>query len=192
MDNYYFDGECFKLRSKIPAKIRLVLSILLLVVSLTFVEQTAYSNSAKGEWQSEYIEVIQDINNKVSYKDAKEITFATLKWAKEFEVDEKLLLAIMKVESTFDKYAISTSGAYGLMQVIPVWHKDKILKAKKELGNPELFDINTNIYLGAWIVHDCFIKSRGNLQSALLCYSGQTPDYDKKVLYAYKALKIST
>ena len=98
-----------------------------------------------------------------------------------------MLLAIAKVESNFNVYAISTSGAYGLMQVIPYWHKDKILQARKELGNPELFSINTNIYLGATVLKECI--QRVGINKSLECYSGRTPGYTEKVLVAYNNLQ---
>jgi soluble lytic murein transglycosylase-like protein len=120
--------------------------------------------------------------------DAREIVSSVNKWGKELSVDPKLLLAVAKVESTFDPHAISKSGAYGLMQVIPVWHKEKILQARRELGNPEIFNISTNIYLGAKVLKECLEKT-GGVTKALQCYSGQTPGYDAKVLAEYRRLQ---
>ena len=33
----------------------------------------------------------------------------------------ELVLAVMDVESRFDRYAVSSAGAVGLMQVMPFW-----------------------------------------------------------------------
>jgi soluble lytic murein transglycosylase-like protein len=123
----------------------------------------------------------------IPLKDAKQIVDSTYKWAKEFNVDEKLILAVAKIESKFNKHAISPSGAYGVMQIIPVWHKEKILAARAKLGNPELFHIDTNIFLGTWILKDCLIKT-GNTIKALQCYSGQTAGYSQKVMSEYQKL----
>lgn len=119
-----------------------------------------------------------------------EIVETTKKWASEFGVDEKMLFAIMTVESTFYRHAISNAGAMGLMQVVPRWHLEKILEARKRFGNPELFDTNTNIFLGAWIYKDCLNRFKKQ-DSALLCYNGsnESPNgYDKKVMIAYNNL----
>lgn len=120
----------------------------------------------------------------IERNDANQIIQSAYKYANQFEVDKKLILAVAKVESGFNKYAISSSGAYGIMQIIPVWHKEKILVARNTLGNPEIFNIDTNIFLGTWVLRECLNK-HGQVNKALLCYSGQTPGYDKKVLEAY-------
>jgi len=71
------------------------------------------------------------------------------------------------------------------MQVIPKWHKEKVIAARDKLGNPELFNIDTNIFIGAWILKDCLIKHK-DTSKALLCYSGQTEGYDQKVMREYR------
>jgi soluble lytic murein transglycosylase-like protein len=184
IDNYYFKDGAYYLKSKWSKRIRVLLSTMIVAVSLTLVEDTAHSFNVfrtSTEWKHTYASFIKESNPKVSKTEARDIVLSTLKWANEFSIDEKLLLAIAKVESNFHVHAISTSGAYGLMQVIPVWHKDKILEARKVLGNPEIFNINTNIWLGAKVLRKC-LDDQSNINKALLCYAGQTPGYDKKVL----------
>ena len=138
--------------------------------------------------KSPIVQYVAKSNPKITNKSAREIVVAAQKWGYEHGVDSTLLLAIMSVESNFYPHAISASGAYGLMQVIPVWHKDKIVKARKELGNPEIFNINTNIYLGSLVLKDCMNKVK-RVSKALSCYSGNTPGYDEKVLKQYVILK---
>jgi soluble lytic murein transglycosylase-like protein len=133
-------------------------------------------------------EYILSSNIKVSKEDAKEIVAAITKWAIIFKLDPKLMLAIARQESNFDKYAISSSGAYGIMQVIPVWHKQKVVDANKELGNPELFNINTNIYLGARVLLECSKRFK-NTTKVLECYYGKpNTGYAQQVLAHYKNL----
>ena len=190
LSKYYFDGAVFRLRNKWTKRFRATL------MCIGFLCLSGFSNEIAGESQivphkSALETHVIETNPKVSVKEAKSIVHAVIRWGEEFSIDPKLLLAIAKVESNYNKHAISPSGAYGLMQVIPVWHKDKIKKAKEELGNPEVFDIHTNIYLGASVLSECKIKYK-DISKALLCYAGQTPGYDKKVLLAYRALKIFT
>lgn len=189
MDNYYFKDGAFHLKSKWTKVIKGFIAGVFVATSLTMVNTTAYSNyKSNADWKSSYVEYIQYSNPKVTDKEAREIVLSTLKWANKYKLDEKLILAVAKVESNYYNHAISASGAYGIMQVIPVWHKDKIKDAKKETGNPEIFNINTNIYLGARVLKDCVDRTTG-LSKALLCYAGNTSGYDQKVLAEYTKLQ---
>jgi len=78
----------------------------------------------------------------------------------------ELVLAVIQVESYFDRWAISVSGAQGLMQVMPFW--------LKEIGHPNdnLFDIRTNLRMGCTILRYYMDKSKGDLTHALARYNG--------------------
>jgi soluble lytic murein transglycosylase-like protein len=77
-----------------------------------------------------------------------------------------LVLALIQVESDFNPYAISDTGALGLMQVMPFWLKD--------IGRPDdsLFDIRTNLRLGCTILAYYRKKEHGDLRRALARYNG--------------------
>lgn len=188
ISSYYRKGGAFYLKSRWPRRIRIAISTIFLVFSALSATNESYSYYSFSERKQDQIEAIASLPG-VDKSDAKQILTSTFKWAEEFKVDKKLILAVAKVESAYNKHAISTSGAYGIMQVIPLWHKDKILVARNRLGNPELFNIDTNIYLGTWVLRDCLVKFK-NVEDALGCYSGKTPGYAEKVMAAYKGLKI--
>lgn len=84
----------------------------------------------------------------------------------------ELVLALIEVESRFDRFAISRAGAMGLMQVMPFW--------LKEIGRPNdnLFDIHTNLRMGCTILRYYMDKEHNDLTSALARYNGS--------LYSYK------
>ena len=96
-------------------------------------------------------------------------------------VDPLLIIAVMAVESRFNPIAESDSGAMGLMQVIPAFHKDKF---EADAGDP-VFDPHANIRLGARILQDC-IKRGGSEVAGLQLYNGSGDDatnaYANKVL----------
>lgn len=100
----------------------------------------------------------------------------------EMKMDPLLLLAIMAVESRYNPYAQSQSGAQGLMQVMTKVHRDKFAK----FGKDENVALNpaANVRVGALILNDC-IKRRGGVDAGLACYVGATgPDdggYGEKV-----------
>lgn len=78
----------------------------------------------------------------------------------------ELVLAVMEIESGFDRFAISTAGALGLMQIMPFW--------LQELKQPQanLFDIATNLRLGCTILKYYLGVEKGNLRRALARYNG--------------------
>jgi len=170
--------------------IKSLILIIFIVLSVGHIKEVHHGKlTIDNSYLFPYIKYILSKNPKLPESKATEIVEASNRWAREFKIDKKLILAIQQVESMYRPHAISESGAYGLMQVIPVWHKEKIIRAKKELGNPEVFNINTNIFLGALVLQECMKRTKRVTNKALLCYSGQTPGYDKKVLNVYKKIQ---
>lgn len=78
----------------------------------------------------------------------------------------ELVLSVIHVESNFDRFAISSAGARGLMQVMPFW--------LDELDRPgdDLFDIRTNIRFGCTILRHYLDREKGNHSRALARYNG--------------------
>ena len=95
-------------------------------------------------------------------------------------LEPELVLAVIEVESRFDPYAISRSGAQGLMQVMPFW--------LDEIGHPEdnLIDIATNLRLGCTILKYYMDMENNELHPALARYNGShgSKMYSNKVLDA--------
>lgn len=83
----------------------------------------------------------------------------------------ELVLAVIDVESNFDRFAISTAGAQGLMQVMPFW--------LKEIGQPRdsLFNVRTNLRMGCTILKYYLEKEKGDLTRALARYNGSLGRY---------------
>lgn len=81
-------------------------------------------------------------------------------------LDPQLVLAVIQVESNFRKYAVSTAGARGYMQVMPFWLD---LIGTKEHN---LFHLRTNLRYGCLILRHYLDIERGNLSRALGRYNG--------------------
>lgn len=187
---HYFKDGAFYPRSKWAKRIKYTIAAIFTAVSLFYINDTAvYAQKTVHEYKSPYIEFIRSVNPKLTYKDAREIFVSAIKWGSEFKVDPKLILAIAKVESKFVPYSISPTGALGLMQVIPKWHRQKIVDARDKIGNPELFGISTGIYLGTRVIKECLVQTSNKVTSALSCYSGNTPGYETEVLAAYSKIQ---
>lgn len=78
----------------------------------------------------------------------------------------ELVLALIQVESRFDRFAISSAGAQGLMQIMPFW--------LKEIGRPgdNLFKSATNLRMGCTILRYYLDMEKGDMTRALARYNG--------------------
>ncbi|MDH4109842.1 MAG: transglycosylase SLT domain-containing protein [Gammaproteobacteria bacterium] len=90
----------------------------------------------------------------------------------------ELVLAVIDVESNFDRYAISYADARGLMQVMPFW--------LNEIGRPKdnLLHVHTNLRMGCTILRYYMDMEDNDLVKALSRYNGSrgSRKYADKVL----------
>lgn len=97
-------------------------------------------------------------------------------------VDPQLVLGLIQVESGFNKYAVSSVGARGFMQVMPFW--------VKSIGLPgqNLFHLRVNLRYGCTILRHYLEMEKGDLFRALGRYNGSLgqPEYPNTVLGAWK------
>ncbi len=124
-----------------------------------------------------------------------------------FNVSEPLIYAVMRQESLFNVYAVSPSGAMGLMQLMDFTAK---WKAKRlGINAKDVFDVYTNITLGTAYLRYLLDYWEGDLVRAVASYNAgpgavskwkdygddyifielipyrETRRYVKKVLYNY-------
>lgn len=97
-------------------------------------------------------------------------------------LDPQLVLGLIQVESGFKKYAVSSAGARGYMQVMPFWVK---LIGK---GDQNLFHLRTNLRFGCTILRHYLDIEKGNLYRALGRYNGSlgAPEYPNLVRGAWE------
>ncbi|QCX33096.1 lytic transglycosylase domain-containing protein [Caloramator sp. E03] len=137
-----------------------------------------------------------DSNNKNINKNI----FEAIKQASEkYNVEEDLIKAVIDVESSFNPLAVSSSGAQGLMQLMP--------STQKMLGIQNPFDVLDNIEGGTRYLKTLLDAFSGNKELALAAYNGgiwrmkrlgvdtvdeidkmpkETQDYVRKVMKEYK------
>lgn len=77
-----------------------------------------------------------------------------------------LVLAVLDVESRFNRWAVSSAGAVGLMQVMPFWPE------KLGMRRHELTAIAPNIRMGCAILRFYLERERQDLRRALARYNG--------------------
>lgn len=97
-------------------------------------------------------------------------------------LDPQLVLGLIQVESGFKKYAVSSVGARGFMQVMPFWVRS--IGAKDH----NLFHLRLNLRYGCTILRHYLEIEHGNLYRALGRYNGSLgqPQYPNLVLGAWR------
>lgn len=135
------------------------------------------------------------LHPKVDVKLVNVIAAAVSKYAKIYNKDPDLILAIMRIESAFDPLARSRVGAMGLMQIMPHWIE--VLDIQCDLNDPVC-----NTKYGIQIL-GAYEQMYGNLDMALTAYNrgpgpvdaalmrGKDPDngYAGKVQAVYSRLR---
>jgi soluble lytic murein transglycosylase-like protein len=97
-------------------------------------------------------------------------------------LDPQMVLGLVQVESGFKKYAVSTAGARGYMQVMPFW--------VKLIGSSDqnLFHLRTNLRFGCTILRHYLDIEKGDIYRALGRYNGSlgAPEYPNIVRGAWE------
>ena len=102
--------------------------------------------------------------------------------ASELNLPPELVLSVIEVESTCDRFAVSRVGAQGLMQVMPFW-KDEIGRRDNNLTHTP-----TNLRYGCHILRFYLDREDQNLNRALAAYNGSSGSlrYPNKVHTAWE------
>ncbi|HOJ63054.1 MAG TPA: lytic transglycosylase domain-containing protein [Spirochaetota bacterium] len=98
------------------------------------------------------------------------IDSAIKKASKKYNVSEDLIRAVISIESGYDVYSVSRTGAMGLMQLMP--------KTALELGVEKPFDIEENILGGTKYLKMMLDKYNNDLDKALAAYNAGPHNVD--------------
>lgn len=143
------------------------------------IQPTLLSNSARE--QRAVTEMLAK-RYRIAQHAAGGIVAAAYRAANDTAVDPLLILAVISVESRFNPIAESTFGAKGLMQIIPKFHREKLVVHG---GDESLLDPEINIQVGAEVLRE-YLRRFGGTETALQAYAGAleepTAQYTKQVL----------
>lgn len=84
----------------------------------------------------------------------------------EIRIPPGLVMAIIDIESSFNRYAVSSAGAVGLMQVMPFWPENLGMRRHQLIRAPE------NIRMGCAIFRAYMKREQGNIARALARFNG--------------------
>jgi soluble lytic murein transglycosylase-like protein len=123
------------------------------------------------------------LKNRISDQTMREDFLRTVDYeATRAGLDPQLVLGLIQVESGFKKYAVSSVGARGFMQVMPFWVRS--IGARDH----NLFHLRLNLRYGCTILRHYIDIERGDLYRALGRYNGSLgqPQYPNQVLAAWR------
>ncbi|UCF89678.1 MAG: transglycosylase SLT domain-containing protein [bacterium] len=108
-----------------------------------------------------------------------------------YSMDEALIRAVMEVESDYNRFAVSSAGARGLMQLMP--------ETALQLGVKNIWDPRQNIHAGTAYLKRFISRFSGNMELALAAYNagpnaviqhGQIPPYPQTRNYVRKVIQL--
>ncbi len=118
---------------------------------------------------------------KLKYGSVSEIAQIVYWKSKKYNFDPYLIMALIEVESGFNPKAVSSAGAYGLMQVLYAVWKDEL-----RIDFNRIFDKNYNIELGLKILKHYYDEASGDMNTALNRYNGGykfiNPNFKGKIM----------
>lgn len=148
---------------------------------------TSRRSGARGNLEADYPRLSQDEIQALMPR----INAAIASASQKYGVDENMIRAIIKLESSFQPYSLSISGAMGLMQLMPV--------TAEWLSVTDPYDIEQNIRGGTEYFRDQLVRFDGNVELALAAYNKgpnavlryngvppQAESYVKRVLEYYQ------
>jgi soluble lytic murein transglycosylase len=183
--------------------IALIPIIAITFVAFTLVFAAGNEGNEKNIITGEIFQYLKEKKVRASDEKLKKIANSVYEEAKDYEIDYRLVLAVMKVESNFKSDAISKKGARGLLQIKPSLAKyvsketGVAIKSPKCLEEPE-----KNIRIG--VSHLSWLMEKfENLNTALHAYNvglgkikpstseddGPDTRFTRKVLTEYHLIK---
>ena len=99
------------------------------------------------------------------------------KYAEEYQVDKYLVYATIKAESNFNRYAKSSQGALGLMQLLQSTAEEIAPKVGIEVNENNIFEPDVNINLGTKFL-SILLEKYKNIGLALAAYNAGSGNVD--------------
>lgn len=93
------------------------------------------------------------------------------KYSQKYNIPPSMIASVIKVESNYDKNAVSSAGAMGLMQLLPTTAQEMASKMDINFESDDLFDVDTNINIGCYYLKYLLELFDGNIDNTLSAYN---------------------
>jgi soluble lytic murein transglycosylase-like protein len=104
-------------------------------------------------------------NKGISLGQGLDIAEVTIRQSKRLNLSMALILAVMKKESEFIPYALSSKSAMGLMQVHPITWDEYVGKLNLKVSAHAAFDPATNIIVATHVLKDLYEYYKSSTRS---------------------------
>ena len=129
------------------------------------IRATLYLNDNNVSYVKARAEYIQSFQQDLKLEESLYYEYIFRHEANVTGVDEDLILSVARTESKFNKYAVSGSGALGMMQIMPDTAKYQGLPLEN------LFMVHESVQFGANYIKGAIDTQRGDLTRALSAYN---------------------
>ncbi len=140
-------------------------------------EQIAFQQKRIGELEErlQIFKAIDDFQIGFNNEEVGQLTDVIYDESRKYQYDPMFVLAVILTESSFKKGQMSSSGAHGLMQVIPYVGEDVATRAGVDwAGTETLYEPEANIKVGTLHLFEQILKF-GDVKKALVAYNmGET------------------
>ena len=101
----------------------------------------------------------------ISLSQGLDIAEVTIQQSKKMSIPISLILAVMRKESTFTPFALSSENAMGLMQIHPATWEWFVKRLNLKLSVHAAFDPTINIIMGTHILKDLYVNYKKTSKS---------------------------
>jgi len=157
-------------------RIQFVLTQLFYVVVISLLVLFLFQNQKPSKSTIAQIQELYELKTKeaiysvlrskgISLNQGLDIAEVTIRQSRRLDLPMSLILAVMKKESLFISYAVSSQNAMGLMQVHPITWGEYVEKLKLNVSTHAAFDPVTNIVVATHVLKDLYEYYRKNTKS---------------------------
>lgn len=187
---------------------RKLLKIWYVVLILSVMELVAYGLTGyvadgyrKAVWNrfNEYGQTLYNVDKQVPYAEM------INRYARDAGINPQVVASIIQAESSFQPRAVSSAGAYGLMQIMPdTWRQvNKEIKAcagrhTGDCSSECYFNVDFNIHIGTHYLGQLSKKYQGNMMLAVAAYNAGPgavdrysgiPPYAETIIYTERVVE---
>jgi len=131
----------------------------------------------------DFLALVKKLNPNLKEDVIEQIAATIEKYSLHYNVPKNLIVSVIAAESEFRPFCKGTLDDTGLMQIrfkyASYWAK--LMGVNAPQTREELFDIDTNIHMGTYILQRLLKRYNGNLEKALVAYNAGETYVDRKL-----------